>query len=202
MLSLQGLNATYEDVFLPLHGAHQAQNAAVALAATEVLLGADARELQPDLVREGFAGVRAPGRLERVRSAPTILLDAAHNPHGMAATVAALGEEFDFRRLVAVVAVLGDKDASGLLELLEPVCDAVVATRNSSSRAMPARRLGELAAEIFGEERVRVAADLPDALETAVALAEEDADTGFGGVGVIVTGSVFTVADARRLLRR
>jgi dihydrofolate synthase / folylpolyglutamate synthase len=202
VLTLQGLADSYDEVFIPMHGAHQAQNAAVALAAAEVLLGADDRQLNADLVREGFAGVRVPGRLERVRSAPTILLDAAHNPHGMAATAATLGEEFDFRRLVAVVAVLGDKDASGLLELLEPVCDAVVATRNSSTRAMPAARLGAVAAEVFGEDRVRVADTLADAVEVAVALAEEDIDTGLGGVGVVITGSVFTVADARRLLSR
>jgi dihydrofolate synthase / folylpolyglutamate synthase len=202
VLTLQGLEGVYEEVFLPLHGAHQAQNAAVALAATEVLLGADTRALNPELVREGFAAVTAPGRLERVRSAPSILLDAAHNPHGMAATVTALEEEFDFRRLVAVVAVLEDKDVLGLLELLEPVCAAVVATQNSSTRAMPAARLGAVAAEVFGTERVRVAPALPDAVEVAVALAEEDLDSGLGGVGVLITGSVFTVADARRLLTR
>jgi dihydrofolate synthase / folylpolyglutamate synthase len=202
VLTLQGLNEVYDEVFVPLHGAHQAQNAAVALAATEVLLGADDRSLNPDLVRQGFADLTVPGRLERVRTAPTILLDAAHNPHGMAATVTALGEEFDFRRLIAVVAVLADKDVSGLLELLEPVCDAVVATRNSSTRAMPAEQLGAAAVEIFGEERVRVAGSLPDAVEVAVALAEEDMDAGLGGVGVVITGSVFTVADARRLLVR
>lgn len=200
MLTLQGLEGIYEEVFLPLHGAHQAQNAAVALAAAEVLLGADERALNPELVREGFAGVRAPGRLERVRSAPTILLDAAHNPHGMAATVAALAEEFDFRRLVVVLAVLDDKDVDGLLELLEPVCDAVVATRNSSTRAMAPAQLAARAAEFFGAERVQVAADLPDAVEAAVALAEGDLDPGVGGTGVLVTGSVFTVADARHLL--
>jgi dihydrofolate synthase / folylpolyglutamate synthase len=202
VLTLQGLNEVYDEVFVPLHGAHQAQNAAVALAATEVLLGADDRSLNPDLVRQGFADLTVPGRLERVRTAPTILLDAAHNPHGMAATVTALGEEFDFRRLIAVVAVLADKDVSGLLELLEPACDAVVATRNSSTRAMPAEQLGAAAVEIFGEERVRVAGSLPDAVEVAVALAEEDMDAGLGGVGVVITGSVFTVADARRLLVR
>jgi dihydrofolate synthase / folylpolyglutamate synthase len=202
VLTLQGLNEVYDEVFVPLHGAHQAQNAAVALAATEVLLGADDRSLNPDLVRQGFADLQVPGRLERVRTAPTILLDAAHNPHGMAATATALGEEFDFRRLVAVVAVLADKDAGGLLELLEPVCDAVVATRNSSTRAMPAAQLGAAAVEVFGEDRVRVAGSLPDAVEIAVALAEEDIDAGLGGVGVVITGSVFTVADARRLLAR
>jgi dihydrofolate synthase/folylpolyglutamate synthase len=202
VLALQGLAAAYGEVFLPLHGAHQAQNAAVALAAAELLLGADARPLDPDLVRQGFAGVTAPGRLERVRTAPTILLDAAHNPHGMAATVAALVDEFEFRKLVAVVAVVRDKDAAGMLELLEPVCAAVVATQNSSTRALPAARLGAVAAEIFGAERVRVVASIPDAVEAAVALAEEDLDPGLGGVGVVVTGSVFTVADARRLLVR
>jgi dihydrofolate synthase / folylpolyglutamate synthase len=202
VLTLQGLQGVFEEVFLPLHGAHQAQNAAVALAATEVLLGADERALNPELVREGFASVRAPGRLERVRTAPTILLDAAHNPHGMAATVTALQDEFDFRRLVVVVAVLGDKDVTGLLELLEPVCVALVATENSSTRVMPAVRLGAAAAEIFGEDRVRVAPALPDAVEVAVALAEEDLDNGLGGVGVLITGSVFTAADARRLFSR
>src|SRR2546421_5383857 len=115
---------------LPLHGAHQAQNAAVALAAVEVFLGAGKdHQLDVETVRAGFAAATSPGRLERVRTAPTILLDAAHNPHGMAATVTALDEEFGFHRIVAVLAVLADKDARGMLEQLEPVVDAVVVTR-------------------------------------------------------------------------
>jgi dihydrofolate synthase/folylpolyglutamate synthase len=203
VLTLQGLGALYEEVFLPLHGAHQAQNAAVALAAVEAFLGAGtSRALDPEVVREGFAGATSPGRLERVRSAPTILLDAAHNPHGMAATVAALGEEFAFSRLVAVVAMLADKDAQHVLELLEPVADALVVTRNSSSRAMPAEELGAIAIDIFGEERVRVAPTMPDAIEAAVELAESDLDGELSGAGVLITGSVFTVADARKLLKR
>src|SRR3546814_699396 len=80
MLSLQGLRARYDDVFLPLHGAHQAQNAAVALAAVESLLGED--PLDEELVREAFASSTSPGRLEIIRRSPTIVLDAAHNPHG------------------------------------------------------------------------------------------------------------------------
>lgn len=203
VLTLQGLGTEYEEVFLPLHGAHQAQNAAVALAAAEAFLGAGTeRALDADLVRAGFAGSSAPGRLERVRTAPTILLDAAHNPHGMAATATALTEEFSFRRLVAVVAMFEDKDVAGVLDLLEPVVDAVVATTNSGSRAMPATRLGGIAREIFGPERVSVVDRLPDAIEAAVGLAEEDVDAGLSGVGVLITGSVITVADARRLLRR
>jgi dihydrofolate synthase / folylpolyglutamate synthase len=204
LLVLQGLGGVYEDVYLPLHGAHQAQNAVVALAAVEAFLGAGTgtRQLDPEIVREGFARTTSPGRLERVRTAPTILLDAAHNPHGMAATVSALTEEFAFGRLIAVMAVLADKDAASELELLEPVVDAVVVTRNSSARAMPAERLGELAREVFGEDRVRVEPYLPDAIEAAVHLAETDLEGELSGVGVLITGSVVTVADARTLLAR
>ncbi|MGW4502213.1 bifunctional folylpolyglutamate synthase/dihydrofolate synthase [Micromonospora sp. NPDC004336] len=203
VLTLQGLGGVYEEIFVPLHGAHQAQNAAVALAAVEAFLGVGAkRQLDIEAVREGFAATSSPGRLERVRSAPTILLDGAHNPHGMAATVTALQEEFAFSKLVAVVGVLGDKDAASLLELLEPVVDRVVVTRNSSPRAMPTRELAALAAEVFGPERVEVAEEMPDAIETAVAMAEEDVPGELSGVGVLITGSVVTVADARRLLKR
>ena len=199
VLRLQGLRAVYDEVFLPLFGAHQAQNAALALAAVEAFLG---DQVQPELVVEGFAQVDSPGRLERVRSAPTILLDGAHNPHGMAATVSALEEEFSFRHLVVVVAVLGDKDASGLLDLLEPVAARIVVTQNSSPRSMPVAELAQLATDIFGEDRVTVADTMPDAIEEAVVLAEEDSSGELSGVAVLVTGSVVTVADARKLLKR
>jgi dihydrofolate synthase/folylpolyglutamate synthase len=203
VLWLQGLGGVYDDVFLPLHGAHQAQNAAVALATVEAFLGAGAgRQLDPEVVREGFATASSPGRLERVRNAPTILLDAAHNPHGMTATVAALREEFAFTRLIVVMGALADKDVLGMLELLEPITDAVVCTRNGSPRAMPAERLGDLAEEVFGAERVSVQPYLPDAIEAAVALAESDVDTGYAGVAILITGSVITVAEARTLLVR
>jgi dihydrofolate synthase/folylpolyglutamate synthase len=203
VLRLQGLGGIYDEVFLPLFGAHQAQNAALALAAVEAFLGAGAeKQLALDLVREGFAQVDSPGRLERVRSAPTILLDGAHNPHGMAATVAALEEEFTFRHLVAVVAVMADKDASGLLDLLEPVAARLVVTQNSSPRSMPVDELAQVATDIFGEDRVTVAQTMPDAIEEAVVIAEEDSSGELSGVAVLITGSVVTVADARRLLKR
>jgi dihydrofolate synthase/folylpolyglutamate synthase len=203
VLRLQGLGGVYDEVFLPLFGAHQAQNAALALAAVEAFLGAGAgKQLELDLVREGFAQVDSPGRLERVRSAPAILLDGAHNPHGMAATVAALEEEFSFRHLVAVVAVMADKDVSGLLDLLEPVAARIVVTQNSSPRSMPVDELAQVATDIFGEDRVTVAHNMPDAIEEAVVIAEEDASGELSGVGVLITGSVVTVADARRLLKR
>ncbi|WP_319462426.1 folylpolyglutamate synthase/dihydrofolate synthase family protein [Micromonospora sp. RTP1Z1] len=203
VLSIQGLGGVYDEVFIPLHGAHQAQNAAVALAAVEAFLGAGARrQLDIETVREGFVGTSSPGRLEKVRTAPTVLLDGAHNPHGMAATVTALQEEFAFSKLVGVLAVLGDKDAAGLLELLEPVLDSLVVTGNSSPRAMPIDELAELAQEFFGPDRVQVAEEMPDAIELAIAEAESNVPGELSGVGVLITGSMVTVADARRLLKR
>jgi dihydrofolate synthase/folylpolyglutamate synthase len=201
-LLLRGLGGMYDDIFLPLHGAHQAQNAACALAAVEAFFGAGAAgSLDLETVRGGFGAVTSPGRLETVRTAPTVLLDAAHNPAGMAATVTALGEAFDFRRLVGVVAVLSDKDVPGMLTVLEPVLDEIVVTGNSSPRALPPDDLAGLAVEAFGADRVVVEPRLDDAIEQAVRLAEEGADT-LSGAGVLVTGSVVTVGEARTLLAR
>ncbi|MDP9791490.1 dihydrofolate synthase/folylpolyglutamate synthase [Catenuloplanes nepalensis] len=203
VVNLQGLGARYDEVFIPLHGEHQAQNAALALAAVEAFLGAgNAKELNEEIVREGFANVDSPGRLERVRHAPTILVDGAHNPHGMKATVKAVEDEFMFRNLVGVVAMLADKDVEGVLELLEPVISELIITRNSSPRCMPPEQLAVIADEIFGEDRVHVLPEMPDAIERAVELAESDTEGGMSGVGVLITGSMVTVADARALLKR
>jgi dihydrofolate synthase/folylpolyglutamate synthase len=129
------------------------------------------------------------------------MIDAAHNPAGMAATVAAVQETFSFRHLTGVFAASGDKDVPGILAELEPLLDEIVVTRNSSDRSMEAAEAAELAAEIFGEDRVQAADRLDDAIETAVALVDEAlADELPGGGGVLVTGSVITAGDARRLL--
>ena len=201
-LTLQGLAGVYDEIFLPLHGAFQAQNAACALAAVEAFFGANAETgpIDLDTVRGSFAAVRSPGRLEPVRSAPTILLDAAHNPAGMTASLVAVAEAFQFRRLVAVVGVMTDKDATGMLELLEPAVDELVVTQNSSERGMSADELAALAVPIFGADRVSVEARLDDAIEAGVRLAEETGDDVLAGVGVLVTGSVVTVGEARTLL--
>jgi dihydrofolate synthase/folylpolyglutamate synthase len=200
MLRIQGLGGVYDEIFVPLHGAHQAANAALALAAVEAFFGAGPdRQLDIDAVRAGFATVANPGRLERLRSAPTVFADAAHNPHGAGALAQALAEEFDFRRIVGVVGVLGGKDARGLLEALEPVLDAVVVTDNGSPRALEPETLGEYAREVFGEERVVIAPFLPDAVEQAIALAEEADGERVSGAGVVITGSVVTAGAARTL---
>jgi dihydrofolate synthase/folylpolyglutamate synthase len=199
---LQGLGGEYEEIFLPLFGAHQAQNAVTALAAVEAFLGAGAATgpIEQETVRTAFAAVRSPGRLERVRTSPSVLLDAAHNPAGMAATVAAVRESFDFTRLVGVVGCVRGKDVSGILAALEDICAELVITQNSSSRAMPADELGALAVDVFGADRVSVHPVLADALEAAMELAEAGPDDALGGSGVLVTGSVITVGEARTLL--
>ncbi|MBA0048759.1 folylpolyglutamate synthase/dihydrofolate synthase family protein [Mycobacterium sp. NPDC050853] len=204
MLELQGLGGAYSEVFLPLHGEHQAHNAALALAAVEAFFGAGAeRQLDIDAVRAGFASVIVPGRLERVRSAPAVFLDAAHNPHGAAALADTLQSEFDFRRLVGVISVMADKDVAGILAALEPAFDEIVVTHNGSPRALGADQLAELALEIFGEDRVVVAPTLLDAIETATAMVEEAAEDGgaegFSGTGIVITGSVVTAGAARTL---
>ena len=201
-LQLQGLGGVYDEIFLPLHGEHQARNAVLALAAVEAFFGAGKdRQLDIEAIREGFAAVTSPGRLERVRSAPTVFLDAAHNPAGAKALAAALSAEFDFRKLVGVVAVMADKDVAGILEALEPVLDEIVVTANGSPRGMAAEDLANLAVQRFGDERVVVAHELTDALETAIAIAEDVADPGeaVSGAGVVVTGSVVTAGAARTL---
>ena len=224
-LTLQGLRGTYDDVFLPLFGAYQASNAAVALAAVEAFAGVPVTEpvgddgssitlgpglsdragLDPDLVRAGFAKVSSPGRLDILRRSPTVIADAAHNPAGMAVTVQALAESFNFDQIIGVVAVPEDKDVAGLLEELEPALSDIVVTTNSSPRSMPAAELAELAIEIFGEDRVRVAERLDDAIDLAASIADvfdaEAVARGLpGGAAVLVTGSVVTAGDAQLLL--
>jgi len=198
MLRLQGLKGVYEDVFLPLYGEHQASNAACALAAVEALVGTG-EPLDADLVRQAFAGVRSPGRLEVVKRGPTVMVDAAHNIAGMEATVRALTESFAFDRLIGVVAMMADKDVPAMLGALEPVLAEVVVTRNSSPRSMDVDRLAELAREVFGPERVHEVPRLDDAIDKAIALADQGDD--LGGGGVLITGSVVTSGDARTLLR-
>jgi dihydrofolate synthase/folylpolyglutamate synthase len=261
-LDLRGLRGDYTDIVLPLFGAYQASNAAVALAAVEAFAAgaplpgqsaeheadradetagwpaeddesggpapadmrmadlddgtpavpparsaaeddpdAPAGALGQDLVREGFAQVTSPGRLEVVRRSPVVILDAAHNPAGMEAAMEALTEAFTFAAVIGVLAVSEDKDVAGILDQMEPVISELVVTRNSSDRSMDPGKLAELAASVFGAERVRLARRLDDALEMAVGLADDaSGEEGLTLTGVLVTGSVVTAGDARLLL--
>jgi dihydrofolate synthase/folylpolyglutamate synthase len=195
-LAIRGLGGDYDDLFLPLHGPHQGQNAALALAAVEAFVGGGEDRLDLDIIRAGLAAATSPGRLEVVRRSPTVLVDAAHNPAGALALRAALEDSFNFAKIVGVIAILEDKDANAILEILEPVLDDVIVSRTTSPRAISPERLGRMAVEIYGEGRVSVVDNLPDALDRAAGMADEG---GFGG-GVLATGSITTVAEVRMLL--
>jgi dihydrofolate synthase / folylpolyglutamate synthase len=217
LLGIRGLLGDYDDLFLPLFGAHQAGNAACALAAVEAFAGAAptagpdagvqaAPALDVELVRSAFAMMSSPGRLEVVRRSPLVIVDAAHNPAGMAATVAALSEAFTFTELVAILAVSEDKDVPGILDELEPVASELVVTGNSSPRSADPGKLAEMAAAVFGPDRVRAVPRLDDAIEIGVALADEADARDVAGGGrpgtavVLIAGSVVTAGDARLLL--
>lgn len=197
LVSVRGLGGDYGDLFLPMHGAHQAHNLACAVAAVESFFGGGEQPLDLKLVRTAAAAMTSPGRLEVVRTSPTIVVDAAHNPSGATVVAEAIGEAFSFRRLVGVVGVLRDKDAAGILEALEPVLDEVVLTRTTSPRATDPDDLLAVAQDVFGPDRVHVARLLPDALDLAVTLAEQDGEV---GAGVLATGSVTMAAEVRTLL--
>ena len=205
LLTLRGLGGEYDEIFLPLYGAHQAHNAAVALAAVEAFFGVGARArpepLDVDTVRKAFAAVTSPGPAggraaqSRRSSWTPRTTRRARGPRAEAVT-----EAFGFSRLIGVVGASDDKDVRGLLEAFEPIFAEVVVTQNSSHRAMDADELAAIAVEVFGDDRVQVEPRLDDALEAAITLAEEEAE--FAGAGVLVTGSVITVGEARLLLGR
>lgn len=200
-VSFQGLRGSYEDVFLSLFGAHQAGNAAVALAAVEAF-GAPIESEDPlefEVVTDALAEIASPGRLEVLRSSPTVLVDAAHNPAGMTAAVEGVQEAFSFTRLVGVVAIMADKDVEGILDPLEPVLGEIVVTANSSPRSLSPQELADIARPVFGAERVRIADRLDDAIDEAVTRADESGE--FGGAGVLITGSVVTAGDAIHLVK-
>lgn len=199
LVTLRTTAATYTELFVPLYGEYQAHNALLALAAVEALLagGGPAVSLSGETVEAGFAAVTSPGRLEVVRTSPMIIVDAAHNPHGIDAMVTAIEESFAFTTLVGVVGILADKDAEGILAGLEGALDHVVITASNSPRAIPSEELGRIAVSVFGEDRVSVVDRLPDALDAAVALAERDSDI---GGGVLVVGSITLISEARILV--
>ena len=198
LLTIQGLGGTYEDIFLPLYGRHQASNAALALVAVEAFLGGGAQQLDVDAVRDGFAQATSPGRLEVMRRNPTVIIDAAHNHHGVIALREALTEEFAFDRIIAIVAILGDKDVTSFLSELANVVDEIIVTENSSPRAMPTEELFKIAVDIFDDEQVSSAGSIARAIELAI----DNASHPTQSVGILVTGSVITVGQARALLKR
>ena len=198
LISITGLRGHYDEIFLPLHGKHQASNAAAALIAVEAFFGE--QDLDIDAVRAGFANVTSPGRCEIIHRDPTIILDAAHNPHGAAAIAETLQSEFTFDEVTGIVALMADKDALGILQALEPVMNQIIVTTNSSERSMNVADLTKLASQVFGADRVFAADTLTLAIEKAIKdsvrpLSEES-------LAIVITGSVVTVGEARTAVRK
>ncbi len=198
LISITGLRGHYDEIFLPLHGKHQASNAAAALIAVEAFFGE--QDLDIDAVRAGFANVTSPGRCEIIHRDPTIILDAAHNPHGAVAFAETLQSEFTFDDVTGIVALMADKDALGILQALEPVMNQIIVTTNSSERSMSVADLNKLATQVFGSDRVFAADTLTDAIEKAIKdsvrpLSDES-------LAIVITGSVVTVGEARAAVRR
>ena len=196
LISISGLNESFDDIFLPLHGKHQAANAATAIVAVEAFFGDTA--LDHDAVRAGFAAVTSPGRCEVVHRDPTILLDAAHNPHGAKALAETIANEFTFDEVIGVVASFGDKDVRGILLELEPIMNEIIVTVNSSPRAMKLSELEKLASEIFGKDRVTAVETLSAAIDQAIKDAKRPLSD--DSVGVLITGSVITVGESRTII--
>ena len=198
LLTIKTPKDTYEEIFLPLHGKHQASNAAAALVAVEAFFGE--QELDYEAVLAGFANVQSPGRCEVLHRDPTIIIDAAHNPHGAKALTETIQSEFTFDEVIGVFAAMGDKDVLGALVELEKVMNSIIVTKNSSSRSMPVNDVEILAIKVFGAERVFSADSLDLAIEKAIkdSIRPLSEDT----IGILITGSVVTVGEARTLVRK
>lgn len=200
LISVRGVYGIYEDLFLPLHGRHQASNAATALAAVEVFVGEQA--LDNELVRSAFAGATSPGRCEVIHRNPTVIIDAAHNPHGAKSLKETISSEFNFDLVIGLIAAMGDKDISGLLEELEPILSKVIVTRNSSKRSATIAEIDTLAKKIFGSDRVITVDSLTDAIEQGLKLARDTIAIQDKTCALLITGSVVTAGEARTYLTR
>jgi dihydrofolate synthase / folylpolyglutamate synthase len=187
VFDVEGVHDRYTDIGTRLRGRHQVHNLTVAVAAAEAFFG---RALDEAAIREVAATITVPGRMELVREDPPTLVDAAHNPGGIAALVTALREEHPATRWTVVFGAMADKDVPGMLTALEPIVLSVVATASSSSRAAPAETI---AAKVGESLRVPVVA--------APSVSEALAIAGAPGTPILVTGSIALVGEARRLLR-
>jgi dihydrofolate synthase/folylpolyglutamate synthase len=200
LISIAGVYGEYNDLFLPLHGAHQASNAATAIAAVEVFAGES--KLDEGVVREALVNATSPGRCEIIMRNPTVIIDAAHNPHGAQSLKRTISEEFDFDSIIGVIAPMGDKDVDGILEELESVVNRVIVSKNSSHRAADLSELKASAQGIFGSERVTAIESLQEALVKAIEQAKLDNGVSDSNTAVLVAGSVVTAGEARGIIRR
>jgi dihydrofolate synthase / folylpolyglutamate synthase len=199
LISVQGIAGTYDDLFVPLFGAHQAHNAAVAIAAVESFLGRGSQPLDEDVLSEGLAGASSPGRLQPIAQHPTVVVDAAHNPHGAQALAEALPVAFPSSHVVGVLGIVRDKDARGVVRALKSVVETFVVTEPPGERALPADELAAVVVDEVGPDRVVVETDLAAALQEARDLADDaDADDAM----VLVSGSIVLIGAVMDLVVR
>lgn len=189
--------ASYQDLYLPLFGSHQAVNAALAITAVEAL-GAG-KVLSEEVLAAGLDAARSPGRLEVLGGSPTVIVDAAHNPAGAVALRSGIEDAFGFQKVVGVFSAMGDKNVEGILAEMEPLLDAVVTLPMEGERAMEPVELAKIAGEVFGAEQTFAAPNLLDALDQAVSLTEEG-NLPADAVGIVIFGSVVLAGQARQLL--
>ena len=200
LISIAGVYGEYNDLFLPLHGAHQAANAATAIAAVEVFAGES--KLDEEVVREALVNATSPGRCEIVMRNPTVIIDAAHNPHGAVSLKRTLADEFDFDAVIGVVAPMGDKDVEGILEEFENVMNRIIVTRNSSHRAASVDELYGSAIQIFGSERVSKSESLHFAIAEAIEQAKLESAVNDHNTAVVIAGSVVSAGESRAIVRK
>ena len=200
LISIAGVYGEYNELFLPLHGAHQAANAATAIAAVEVFAGES--KLDEEVVREALVNATSPGRCEIVMRNPTVIIDAAHNPHGAVSLKRTLADEFDFDAVIGVVAPMGDKDVEGILEEFENVMNRIIVTRNSSHRAASVDELYDSAIQIFGSERVSKSESLHFAIAEAIEQAKLENAVNDHNTAVVIAGSVVSAGESRAIVRK
>ena len=191
VISVRGIAGSYSDLFLPMFGEHQGHNAALAIAAVESFLGGGSRALVGDVLAEGLATATSPGRLQIIGTEPTVIVDAAHNPHGATALAAALTSFFTFDEITVVLGVLQDKDARGIIEALAPVTERFHVTQSQSDRSVPYKKLADLVLELTHEDATYQFETFEAAMRDARAWAAEAPRR-----AVIVTGSITLVGEA------
>ncbi|HWS50524.1 MAG TPA: folylpolyglutamate synthase/dihydrofolate synthase family protein [Microbacterium sp.] len=195
LLTIRGLAGEYVEEYLPLYGAHQGHNAALAVAAVESLIGGGSQQVAADIVSEGLQGATSPGRLQLVGIAPTVVVDAAHNPHGAAALAQALDDSFDFDEWGIVLGVLSDKDAAGIVSRLAPAAAHVFATAPDSERASEADAVADLV-ERSGH-RVTVHPTLAEAADAAREWASSSDRRAVAIAGsVVLAGEAISLSEA------
>ena len=192
--SVRGLAAEYKDLFIPILGEYQVQNAALAIASVEAFLGGGTLAITDDVIKVAIADASSPGRLQVLNREPLVVLDAAHNPQGAETLKHAIQTVFAAKSFVGVISVLAEKDARSILHFLEPALSEVVITQSTSPRAVPLDELADAAREIFGEHRVRTAYTVAQALEQA----HEMLGDGIGDA-IVVSGSITLVGDVLKL---